>query len=110
LTRDGRWSSAGQFEHGLAAFRWLSLFLPLVVLAWLKPGMIWPWMDLGHQIHGGHTVESDVLYQKKSGFLNLNMFTGMTLAFFAIWNWLSSRLRRASFSPKTSMAISSGPA
>ena len=98
---DAGWSVVirRQFEHGLAAFRWLFvLFLPLVVLAWLKPGMIWPWMDLGHPIHGGHTVGSDVLYQKKSGFLNLNMFTGMTLAFFAIWNWLSSRLRKASFS------------
>jgi len=97
---DASWSVVirRQWEHGLSAFKWLFvLFLPLLVLAWVKPGLVWPWMDLSHGIHGGHTVGADVLYQKKSGFLNRNMFTGMTLAFFACWVWLSARLRRASF-------------
>ena len=98
---DASWSVVirRQWEHGLAAFKWLFvLFLPLLILAWMKPGLVWPWMDMSHVIHGGHTVGTDVLYQKKASFLNLNMFTGMTLGFFAIWTWLSARLRKASFS------------
>jgi hypothetical protein len=98
---DAGWSVVirRQFEHGLSAFKWLAvLFLPLMILAWMKPGMIWPWMDLGHELHGGHTVGADPLYLKKSGFLNLGMFTGMTIAFFVIWIFLSWRLRTASFS------------
>ena len=39
----------------------------------------------------------DILYQKKASFLNVNMFTGMTVAFFASWIFLSWRLRKASF-------------
>jgi len=97
---DASWSVVirRQFEHALTSFKWLFvLFLPLLVLAWVKPGFVWPWMDLTHELHGHGTVGSDILYQKKSGFLNLNMFTGMTLAFFASWVWLSTRLRKASF-------------
>lgn len=98
---DAGWSTVirRQFEHGLSAFKWLAvLFIPLIVSAILKPGLIWPWMDLAHEIHGGHTVGTDPLYLKKSGFLNLNMFLGMTAGFFLIWTWLSARLRKASFS------------
>ena len=97
---DSSWSVVirRQWEHGLAAFKWLFvLFLPLLIIAWVKPGLVWPWMDLSHAIHGGDTVGTDIIYQKKSSFLNLGMFTGMTLAFFAIWIWLSARLRKASF-------------
>ena len=101
---DAGWSVVirRQFEHGLAAFKWLFvLFLPLLICAWMKPGLIWPWMDLTHVLHGGHTVGADPLYLKKASFLNLNMFTGMTVAFFGIWIWLSARLRRASFTQDT---------
>jgi hypothetical protein len=97
---DASWSVVirRQWEHGLASFKWLALlFLPLLVIAWVRPGAIWPWMDLNHPLYHEGTVGTDVLYQKKSGFLNLNMFTGMTVAFFASWIWLSARLRRASF-------------
>jgi hypothetical protein len=55
-------------------------------------------MDLTHVLPGGHgTVASDILYQKKASFLNVRTFTGMTLSFFAVWIWLSARLRKASF-------------
>ncbi len=97
---DAGWSVVirRQWEHGLSAFKWLAvLFLPLLISAWVKPGFVWPWMDLSHEIHGGHTVGADPLYLKKAGFLNRNMFTGMTVAFFLIWMWLSARLRKASF-------------
>jgi hypothetical protein len=98
---DAGWSTVirRQFEHGLAAFGWLFLlFVPLIVCAWMKPGFIWSWMDLNHELHGGHTVGADPLYVKKAGFLNLKMFTGMTVGFFLIWMWLSARVRKASFS------------
>lgn len=97
---DAGWSTVirRQYEHGLSAFKWLFvLFLPLLICAWMKPGLIWPWMDKLHELHGGHPVGADPLYLKKEGFLNLKMFTGMTLGFFAVWVWLSARLRKASF-------------
>ncbi len=97
---DAGWSTVirRQYEHGISAFFWLGvLFLPLLLSAWIKPGLIWPWMDTSNVIHGGHTVGADPLYVKKAGFLNLGMFTGMTVGFFAVWAWLSARFRKASF-------------
>ena len=98
---DAGWSTVirRQFEHGLAAFGWLGLlFVPLIVSLWMKPGFIWSWMDTALALHGGHgTIGTDPLYVKKAGFLNRNMFTGMTVAFFVIWYWLSARVRKASF-------------
>lgn len=98
---DAGWSTVirRQFEHGLASFKWLFiLFIPLIISAWVKPGFIWPWMDLGHPLHGGEgTVGTDPLYLKKAGFLNVRMFTGMTVAFFLGWMGLSALLRRNSF-------------
>jgi len=99
---DAGWSVVirRQYEHGLAAFGWLGLlFVPLIVSLWLKPGFIWSWMDTALPLHGGHgTIGTDPLYVKKAGFLNRNMFTGMTVGFFVIWYWLSARVRKASFS------------
>ena len=98
---DSGWSTVirRQYEHGVSAFTWLAvLFVPLLLSAWLKPGFIWPWMDLAHPLHGGHgTVGQDVLYVKKAGFLNQGMFTGMTIGFFVIWIGLSALFRKASF-------------
>lgn len=97
---DAGWSTVirRQFEHGLSAFKWLFvLFLPLLVSAWMKPGFVWPWMDTQLHLHGGHAIGDDPLYLKKASFLNVRMFTGMTVAFFAGWCWLSWRLRKASF-------------
>jgi hypothetical protein len=98
---DASWSTVirRQFEHGLAAFRWLALlFLPLVLASfYYRRDLVWPWLDLGHELHGGHTVGHDPLYLKKAAFLSPGMLVGMTAAFFAIWIWLSARLRMASF-------------
>jgi hypothetical protein len=96
---DASWSAVirRQWEHACSAFFWLFvLFLPLLILAWVKPGFVWPWMNLDTPLHGHGTVGTDVLYQKKSGFLNLGMFTGATLGFFAIWIGLSHFLKKAS--------------
>jgi len=99
---DASWSVLirRQFEHGLAAFKWLALlFLPLVLASFFyQRDIIWPWLNLEGVIHGGHTVGHDPLYLKKAAFLSPEMFVGMTAAFFAIWIWLSARLRKASFS------------
>jgi len=98
---DASWSTVirRQFEHGLAAFKWLGLlFSPLLLASFLYDrDLIWPWLDLNHEMHGGHTVGHDPLYLKKAAFLNPGMLLGMTIGFFVSWIWLSSRLRRASF-------------
>ncbi len=98
---DASWSVTLRrlFEQWLPNFKWLALlFLPLVIVSWIKPGAIWPWMDLSTPLHGGHgTVGDDILYQKKSGFLNREWFTGAYVVFFAAWIWLSARVRKASF-------------
>jgi hypothetical protein len=102
---DASWSVLirRQFEHGLASFKWLAiLFLPLLLGSWFyQRDLVWSWMNLEHVLYSGHTVGHDILYTKKSSFLNLTMFTGMTAAFFLIWMWLSARLRKASFSQDT---------
>ncbi len=98
---DAGWSVVlrRQYEHGLAAFKWLALlFLPLLVLSWIAPhDLIWPWMNMAHPIANGHTVGTDELYEKKAAFLNLHMLTLCSAIFFAVWIWLSARLRKASF-------------
>ena len=98
---DASWSTVvrRQWEHGLAAFPWLALlFAPLLLATWFgQRDLIWPWMNPEHALHGHGTVGTDILYAKKSGFLNINMFTGATVLFFAVWIWLSMRLRKASF-------------
>jgi hypothetical protein len=97
---DASWSVVirRQWEHGLAAFKWLGLlFLPLLVASFFNRDLIWPWMNLDHPLHGGETVGQDPLYLKKSGLLNFNVFVVSTIVFFALWMWLSARLRKASF-------------
>ena len=44
-----------QFEHGLAAFKWLFLlFLPLLaVSAFFRPGLVWLWMNPQGVLPGG---------------------------------------------------------
>lgn len=98
---DASWSVVirRQWEHGISAFKWLGLlFLPLIVATlFYQRDLIWPWMNLDHEMHGGHTVGHDPLYLKKSGLLNVNVFVVATLSFYALWIWLASRLRKASF-------------
>jgi len=91
-----------QYEHWLSAFSWLFiLFLPLLAIAWLKPELLWRWMNATFDLStvGGHgTVGDDVLWVKKSGFLNRNVFTFFSLFSFASWIYLASVFRRNSFS------------
>jgi hypothetical protein len=98
---DAAWPIAlrRQFEHGLAAFPWLALmFLPLVAASWFgQKDIVWPWMNPLHQISATKTVATDLLYEKKSAFLNVPAFTLVSIGFFAFWTWISARLRKASF-------------
>lgn len=98
---DASWSVVirRQFEHGLAAFKWLGvLFAPLVLATlFYQLDLIWPWMNPDHVIHGGHTVGHDPLYLKKSAFLSVPAFVIGTGVFFLLWMWLAARLRKASF-------------
>ena len=100
---DAGWSVVlrRQLEHLVSVFKWLAvLFLPLLVLAWAKPGLLWHWMDPNFDLStvGGHgTVGTDVLYGKKSGFLSLGFFTVRTVAYFGIWIGLAAVFRRNSF-------------
>jgi hypothetical protein len=99
---DASWSTVirRQYEHGLTAFKWLALlFVPLAITPFLgeNSSLVWPWMNLNHEIHG-HAVGHDPLYLKKSGFLNSTGFLIGTFGSFLLWMWLSWRLRKASFS------------
>jgi len=99
---DAAWPIAlrRQFEHCLSAFPWLALmFLPLVLASWFgQKDIVWPWMNPLHQITSTKTVATDLLYEKKSAFLNVPAFTLVSFGFFALWTWISARLRKASFS------------
>ena len=89
-----------QFEHGLAALKWLFLlFLPLLALsAYLKPGLVWLWMNPHALLPGtAETVGEDVLYLKKSGYLNVGFFTLRRVVYFGIWIGLAYVMRRNSF-------------
>jgi len=100
---DAGWSTVirRQYEHAFAAFPWLLLlFVPLFAVAWLHPTVLWTWMDPHYDLAqiGGHgTVADDVLWVKKSAFLNRGVFTGFTLFSFLSWWFLASRFRRNSF-------------
>ena len=89
-----------QFEHWLAAFKWLFLlFLPLLaVSAYYRPGLVWLWMNPQAVLPGGtETVAEDVLFIKKSGYLNIGFFSLRLAVFFGIWIWLAYVMRRNSF-------------
>ena len=99
---DANWGTVirRQFEHWLAALKWLFLlFLPLLVVsAYLKPGLIWLWMNPQALLPGTReTVGEDVLFLKKSGYLNVGFFSLRLAVFFGIWIWLASVMRRNSF-------------
>jgi hypothetical protein len=100
---DASWSTVirRQFEHGLAAFKWLGLlFIPLVAAALYDKQLVWKWFDPAFdlaKVGGTGTVGEDILWVKKAGLLNPHFFVAATVA---------SCARPPS--PKTLMAISSG--
>jgi hypothetical protein len=100
---DAMWAIAlrRQLEHGISAFKWLALlFIPLLLVSIFGPkDTVWPWLNPSHYLAAEHkTVADDVIYAKKSGFLNFRALLLGTAVFYGIWCLLSARLRRASFS------------
>jgi hypothetical protein len=102
---DAQWSTVlrRQYEHGIAAFPWLLLlFSPLIIASFVgSHDLVWPWMNPDHQVNTLHTVKTDVLYEKKSAFLNVPLFTILSLVAFGSWIWIAARLRKASFTQDT---------
>ena len=91
-----------QLEHCLAAFPYLAAcFAPLLLLALFggdNSGILWEWINPENEIPGGHTVEEDVLHQKKSGYLNVYFFSIRAIGYFAVFCGLAHWMRKVSFS------------
>lgn len=100
---DAGWSVVlrRQLEHWLSSFRILFiLFLPLLAFAWFRPDLLWHWMDPNFNLAsiGGHgKVSGDLDLLKKSGFLNRNFFTALSLISILAWTGLAAVFRRNSF-------------
>ncbi|AKC81889.1 hypothetical protein IMCC26134_02235 [Verrucomicrobia bacterium IMCC26134] len=104
---DAGWSTVlrRQFENWLSCMPWLALlFVPLIISAFVAPGMIWKWTDPSYDLAqvGGHgTVAQDVLWVKKSGLLSTTSLVIATFIGFAGWSLLANRFRTHSFTQDT---------
>ena len=80
-----------QVEHGISIFPWLALiFVPFLIISYfLDAGFVWKWLD-------GSLVADDVLYQKKSWWLNPTAFLVRYVIYFAGWIFLAGKLRKLS--------------
>lgn len=101
---DAYWSTVirRQAENFLAALPWMAvLFIPLFAITYLKDqGTIWVWMNEDAVVHG-HKVAEDVLYQKKTWWLNEFGpfgFWARTIISFGAWIYFARTFRRNSFS------------
>jgi len=100
---NSRWTPVvrRQLEHGLAAFPWLGLcFAPLLLVALFggeNAGILWSWINPDSPTVDGITVATDVLHQKKAGYLNLYFFSLRIILYFAVFCGLSYWMRRVSF-------------
>ena len=91
-----------QLEHAISAFLWmgvvLSPLLLMVLLAGDSDKIAWIWTNTSNLAPTGHgTVGADVLYEKKSGFLNVSFFAVRFVLIFAVWSGLAYCFRRWSF-------------
>jgi len=93
---DAGWSTTirRQLEHGISVFPWLALlFVPLLLVNYfVDGGMIWKWTAPELPV-----VAGDVLYAKKSPYLNNAFFIIRVIIFFGSWIGLAYLLRKASF-------------
>ncbi len=91
-----------QMEHALSGFLWMGVvLLPLMLFAVFSSEsekVVWVWMNLEALDPGGHgTVGSDVLWQKKSAYLDVGFFAIRFIGVFAVWSALAYFFRRWSF-------------
>ena len=102
---DAYWSTIirRQAENFLAALPWMAvLFIPLFLITYLyKQDTLWIWMDTSHELHGHGTVGEDILYQKKTWWLNEPFFWIRALVCFGSWVYFARPFRRNSFSQDT---------
>ncbi|KAF0093009.1 MAG: hypothetical protein E1N59_3266 [Puniceicoccaceae bacterium 5H] len=98
---DSGWSIVmrRQVEHAFAATPWLLVcFLPIIALVVLDPGsakVAWTWLGHAKMSPGGHgSVEQDVLYQAKSGYLNYGALLIRFFGVFAVWIVLTQCFRK----------------
>ncbi|MDP0498541.1 MAG: hypothetical protein Q7P63_00420 [Verrucomicrobiota bacterium JB022] len=98
---DAGWSIVvrRQIEHFFAATPWLLVcFLPLIALVIMNPEggkVAWTWLGAAKEAPGGHgTVADDVLYQAKSGYLNLAFLLIRFFGVFAVWIGLTHLFRK----------------
>jgi len=91
---DAGWSTVIRrpLEHWIGVFPLLAgLFAPLVLLSLFgQHDLLWKWMD--HE-----AVAGDILWVKKSAFLNPTAFVVFNILFFGAWIWVAGRLRKHSF-------------
>ncbi len=89
-----------QLEHCLSVFPLLAAcFAPLLLIAWFgdNSGILWKWMNPENVLPNGHEVGTDILFQKKSGYLNVAFFSIRAILYFGIFCGLSHWLRKCSF-------------
>lgn len=91
-----------QLEHALSGFFWMGVvFSPLILMVLFKgesDKIAWIWTNPNNPVPGGHgAIGVDVLWQKKSVFLNAPFFVVRFFAVFAVWAGLSYFFRRWSF-------------
>lgn len=102
---DAEWSvmARRQAENFLQVLPWLGvLFVPLFVITYVSgdQGTIWLWMNEAAELHGHGTVAEDVLYQKKTWWLNefgpFGFWVRAVLCF-GLWIYFAKTFRRNSF-------------
>lgn len=90
-----------QLEHAVSGFKWLGLLLlPLIIMAVFTHSdkVAWIWTDVHNMTPGGHgEVGEDVLWIKKSGFLNVAFFAVRFFVIFGVWSGLAYLFRTWSF-------------
>lgn len=98
---NARWSVVirRQVENWTATVKWLALPLAgLVALsAWIRPGIVWPWMGPDAPLPGGHgTVATAPLLAAKSALLNPEAMLALTLLALGAIVLVAERLRHHS--------------
>jgi hypothetical protein len=89
-----------QLEHAVSGFFWMGLvLLPLLFFVFAESDKVsWIWTDTENPAPGGHgTVAEDVLFVKKSAFLNVGFFSVRFVLIFAVWAGLAYLFRQWSF-------------
>lgn len=97
---DAGWSVVvrRQAENYLSVVPYLGvMFIPLFLITMTDNGIVWLWMDDTASLHGHGTVGEDVLYLKKTWWLNESFFWLRAVICFGAWTFFARALRKHSF-------------